>query len=176
MSNKKFFFYLNEDIAGQKKVVDELESYRKKTPVIRDALLLFFGLRELDARLPSFLSTTIENNGDLDDVRAVFDAFSKNNEEINVNEVVAWQKRTINHLSPNGKWSEWMPITEEEYENSLMDPKGHIQVRALQGKIYGDGSLQEAVSGSEVECNEEIKNAKINPESLKNAHRFFSNK
>lgn len=174
MSNKKFFFYLNEDIAGQRKVVEALESYRKKTPVIRDALMLYFGLRELDARLPSFLSTTIENDGNLHDVRAVFDAFAKNNEEINVNEIVAWQKRTINHLDPNGKWSEWMPITEEEYKNSLMDPQGHIQVRALQGKIYGDGSLQKEIVESVIEENKEGKNEKINPESLKNAHRFFS--
>ncbi|RXK32690.1 hypothetical protein BBD39_10175 [Arsenophonus endosymbiont of Bemisia tabaci Asia II 3] len=164
MSNKKFFFYLNKDVAGQRKVVEALESYRKKIPVIRDALMLYFGLRELDARLPSFLSTTIENDGNLDDARAVFDAFAKNTEKINVNEVVAWQKRTINHLDPDGKWSEWMPIKAEEYKNSLMYPQEHIQVRALQGKIYGEDSLQQGIVKSGIEENKEGKNEKLNPE------------
>ncbi|HGJ5881434.1 MAG TPA: hypothetical protein ACHBZ9_20945, partial [Arsenophonus nasoniae] len=59
-------------------------------------------------------------------------------------------------------------------KNSLMDPQGHIQVRALQGKIYGDGSLQKEIVESVIEENKEGKNEKINPESLKNAHRFFS--
>ncbi|PHM59509.1 hypothetical protein [Xenorhabdus ishibashii] len=136
MNNKKLFFYLNTDNAEQNELFEFISNEKNRTQAVRDSISLTLRLHKLNNSLPTILNALLQNSGNIDDIKAMLDAINKN--DSNHYENVAWQKRVVNTLEPNHPWSDWIAITQSEYEKSLKTPDLTTQVRALKGKQLGD--------------------------------------
>lgn len=73
MSNKRLTFYFNTDLPDQAELYSFLKSESNMNQTVRDGLSLIVELRKINSALPELLKTTLQNNGSITDVKAIFD-------------------------------------------------------------------------------------------------------
>ncbi|WP_272664008.1 MULTISPECIES: hypothetical protein [unclassified Providencia] len=73
MSNKRLTFYFNTDLPDQAELYNFLKSESNMNQTVRDGLSLTVELRKINSALPELLKTTLQNNGSITDVKAIFD-------------------------------------------------------------------------------------------------------
>ncbi|QBY45853.1 hypothetical protein QE197_20290 (plasmid) [Arsenophonus nasoniae] len=182
-NNKKIFVYLNTDVPEQKELFDYITQERNKAKAVRDSLSLTMNLKKFNDKLPTILSLFTQNLISVSDLNMILNStLQKDTVPVellneNVYEIVAWQKRVINPLSPDQTWSEWIAISQEEYKNLLKSDDLSIQVRALKGKRLGD-NLVNISTIPVIEPKESVEKQPKTPESntANNAKKLFNKK
>lgn len=142
---KKYYFYLNDEKEEQIAAINLLDKLEKgkRSETIKNIVLAGFSLRNIDERLPQLVASLFEKKTSLTTLSRLIGVLDTNYSECLTNknratEVVAWQKRVIDKLSPDQNWSAWISITESEYNKLLIENDELIQVRSLIGLVNGD--------------------------------------
>lgn len=182
-NNKKIFVYLNTDVPKQKELFDYITQERNKAKAVRDSLSLTMKLKKFNDKLPTILSLFTQNLISVSDLNMILiSTLQKDTAPIELlsedtYEIVAWQKRVINPLSPDQTWSEWIAISQEEYKNLLKSDNLSIQVRALKGKRLGD-NLVNISSTSVIDPKELVEKQPKPPanNTANNAKKLFNKK
>ncbi|MTC74183.1 hypothetical protein GKR75_07890 [Providencia sp. wls1919] len=73
MSNKRLTFYFNTDTQDQAELYTFLKNEPNMNKTMRDGLSLIVELRKINSSLPELLKTTLQNNGSINDLKAIID-------------------------------------------------------------------------------------------------------
>ncbi|EJF7713196.1 hypothetical protein AB7Y07_16580 [Providencia rettgeri] len=76
MSNKRLTFYFNTDTQDQAELYTFLKNEPNMNKTMRDGLSLIVELRKINSSLPELLKTTLQNNGSINDLKAIIDVMA----------------------------------------------------------------------------------------------------
>lgn len=98
MSNKRLTFYFNTDTQDQAELYTFLKNEPNMNKTMRDGLSLVVELRKINSSLPELLKTTLQNNGSINDVKAIIDVMATLSQ---TSDKTGKKKRAVdNHESP----------------------------------------------------------------------------
>ncbi|MEY0952199.1 hypothetical protein AB7179_18650 [Providencia manganoxydans] len=98
MSNKRLTFYFNTDTQDQAELYTFLKNEPNMNKTMRDGLSLIVELRKINSSLPELLKTTLQNNGSINDVKAIIDVMATLSQ---TSDKTGKKKRAVdNHESP----------------------------------------------------------------------------
>lgn len=98
MSNKRLTFYFNTDTQDQAELYTFLKNEPNMNKTMRDGLSLIVELRKINSSLPELLKTTLQNNGSINDVKAIIDVMATLSQP---SDKTGKKKRAVdNHESP----------------------------------------------------------------------------
>lgn len=165
---RKLWLYLYPDEPHQKAAIDAIEKIplRQRADYFRDCLVAGMGLSALDKRLPTLLSILLDGKNDGRTLKHTLSLILPEMATDSTAEkpvAVAWQRRGKNVLIQGSPWSEWFPVSEEEYKKHFADPDDNTQVRALFAFAHNE---QKNESAPDIPAPEN--------ETLANAKKLFS--